>query len=130
MSGTGPKPKRNSFSAALDAACKRYGQATKEREQAVRKLDALNLEIPQLQETIKVLQKQTGKEVMPFATSTGVQATIALTGGSPSGNETATVDMSNIPAEIAKHLVLDLSSSGSIPAPQIPPTETEEGSTK
>lgn len=54
------KKKRNSFSAALDAACKRYGQATKEREQAVRKLDALNLEIPQLQETIKVLQKQTG----------------------------------------------------------------------
>jgi monomeric isocitrate dehydrogenase len=132
MSGTGPKAKRNTFGVALDSALKRYAKATKEREACVRKLDALNLEIPQLQETIKVLQKQTGKEVMPFAipatgeSPTGVYRVDEVKGQNgnffpvltpiPGGVDNGVP--TTIPPEVAKHLVLDLSGMGSVPASQ------------
>jgi hypothetical protein len=117
MSGTGPKPKRNRFSAALDAACKRYGQATKEREQAVRKLDALNQELPALQETIAALQKQLnpGKATM---TDVDTHRTHVVGPEIPTLPLTSNHTLIGIPDEVAKHLVLDLSGMGSVPAPQ------------
>jgi len=68
MSGTETtkrKKKRNSFSAALDAACRQYAQATKEREKAAARLEWLDTFMPQLRQTIMALQKQLGKEVIP-----------------------------------------------------------------
>ena len=114
-------PKKSSFAKALADAEKRLAKAKEERTCALNKVSQLSQEIPALEQTIIALKSQLGeKVVMPLAasTSTGVIPRVDMAGGQPSGERAGAVDMKNIPEEIAKHLVLDLSDMGSIPAAQ------------
>jgi hypothetical protein len=110
--------KKDSFAVALEAAEKRFAEASKERDVAVRTLAALDVELPNLRQTISVLQKQLGKEVMPCVSRPDSGSGNSAVPGDASGTTRAPVDLSAVPPEIAKHLVLDLSGMGSIPAAQ------------
>ena len=111
-----PRRKKDSFEVALDAATTRYGKAVKEREHAVQTLDALNREIPQLQQTIRVLQQQLGKEVMPNESkSNPIRATA---GDASAQTRPAPTEMKFVRdgKEITVPLPLEnLASAGSIP---------------
>lgn len=121
---TTKKRPRNSFSAALDAAGKRYAQATKEREKAVQTLDKLDKEIPALQQTIKALQAQLHPNSGTFRNSTTGKET------TPAGE----VRVPALPSELAKIVgPQDLSGMGSIPPSReqltLPQTITSEDDT-
>jgi hypothetical protein len=123
MSGTEttmPKRKkpRNSFSAALDAAAKRYAQATKERDAAVQKLDALNQELPALQQTITALQKQLGKDAH-------IPGPVERDTFNAAGKALGLTPVSPLPPELAKLVgPQDLSNMGSVP-PTAPTPQRE-----
>jgi len=105
-------PKKSSFAKALADAEKRLAKAKEERTCALNKVSQLSQEIPALEQTIIALKSQLGeKVVMPNAAIGRSPDQIVVTGD----HRAVTSD---IPAEIAKHLVLDLSDMGSIPAAQ------------
>lgn len=112
-------PKKSSFAKALADAEKRLAKAKEERTCALNKVSQLSQEIPALEQTIAALQRQINPPTegcVPFNTVTDLpsgvykvhkEGVIHIPGG-----------VDNIPEEIAKHLVLDLSDMGSIPAAQ------------
>lgn len=114
---TTKKRPRNSFSAALDAAGRRYAQATKEREKAVQTLDKLDKEIPALRETITALQRQLGQKPAKFKTE----------GITPPTEQPAGQYGVEIPEHLAKIVgPQDLSGMGSIPPSREQPTRPKQ----